>query len=115
MPAAIAPSSNAATAARRGAMGFPRSSSRAGSRGAPRSADPGTRSAVAARAAIAAAATATAVTVVPRRALLALARGSVLGPLDQLLGLNQAAVLVLGNELEADSAPLLVDLLDDDV
>src|SRR5204863_7992943 len=69
-------------------------------------------SAVAAAPAPAAAATATAVlAVAPRRALLALAGRCVLGALDQLLRLDQVAVLVLGDQLEADPAPLLVDLL----
>ena len=44
-----------------------------------------------------------------------LAGRSVLRPLDQLLGLDERAVLVLGHELEADPAALLVDLLHDHV
>ena len=44
-----------------------------------------------------------------------LARRGVLRPLDQLLGRDEPAVLVLRDELEADPAALLVDLLDDDV
>src|SRR5215475_4724251 len=53
--------------------------------------------------------------VAARRPLLALARRCVLGALDQLLGLDEVAVLVLGDQLEADPAALLVDLLDDHV
>src|SRR5262249_43383577 len=50
------------------------------------------------------------------RTLLALrARRRVLRTLDQLLGRHDGAVLVLGQELEADAAALLVDLLHGDV
>src|SRR5437763_6439606 len=63
----------------------------------------------------AAAAPTTAAAVAARRPLLALARRCVLGPLDQLLRLNEVAVLVLGDQLEADPAAILVDLLDEDV
>src|SRR5690242_16614730 len=67
---------------------------------------------VAARAArTSAAATATAVTA----RLLRRTRRGVLRPLDQLLGLDEAAVLVLRDELQADPAAGLVDLLHDDV
>ena len=44
------------------------------------------------------------VTVVARRARLA--RRGVLRPLDERLGRDQRAVLVLGDELQADPAPL---------
>src|SRR5205807_10160303 len=73
---------------------------------------------VAARAAVtaAAASTASAVAIAPRASVVALlARRRVLRPLDQLLGLDERPVLVLGHELEADPAALLVDLLHDDV
>src|SRR5437763_100864 len=63
----------------------------------------------------AAAAPTTAAAVAARRPLLALARRCVLGPLDQLLRLNEVAVLVLGDQLEAEPAAILVDLLDEDV
>src|SRR5947207_2051966 len=63
----------------------------------------------------AAAAPTAAAAVAARRPLLPLARRSILGPLDQLLRLNEVAVLVLGDQLEADPAAILVDLLDDDV
>ena len=63
-------------------------------------------------AAVAAAAPVTATTVVP---LLALARRGILGALDQLLGLDERAVLVECDELQADASASLVDLLDDDV
>src|SRR5262245_11948911 len=53
--------------------------------------------------------------VAARRALLALARRCVLGPLDQLLGLDEIAVLVLGDQLEPDAAALLVDLLHENI
>src|SRR5690242_5356475 len=67
---------------------------------------------VAARAArTSAAATATAVTA----RLLRRTRRGVLRPLDQLLRLDEAAVLVRRDELEADPAAGLVDLLHDDV
>src|SRR6476619_7173146 len=69
----------------------------------------------AATATAAAAATATAIAVTTRRALLTLARRRVLRPLDQLLGLDEVAVLVLGDELEADPATVLVHLLHDHV
>src|SRR6478672_12231487 len=68
-----------------------------------------------ATAAAAAAATATAIAVTARRALLTLARRRVLRPLEQLLGLERVAVLVLGHELEADPATVLVHLLHDHV
>src|SRR4029450_7368694 len=42
-------------------------------------------------------------------------RRGVLGALDQLFGLNERAVLVLGDQLQADPAAVLVDLLDDHV
>src|SRR5215468_7178118 len=42
-------------------------------------------------------------------------RGCGLGALDQLLRLDEPAVLVLRDQLEADPAALLVDLLNDDV
>src|SRR5437763_592873 len=61
----------------------------------------------------AAAAAAAAITAGP--ILLRRTRRCVLRPLDQLLGLNEVAVLVLRDELEADPATSLVDLLDDDV
>ena len=51
--------------------------------------------------------------VVARRARLT-GRG-VLRPLDQHVRHDEAAVLVLGHELEADATPLLVDLLHDDI
>src|SRR5512146_975184 len=66
-------------------------------------------SSVPAPAAVAAAAAA----ILARRARLA--RGSVLRPLDERLRRDELAVLVLGDELEADAAALLVDLLHDDV
>src|SRR6476646_3968118 len=69
----------------------------------------------AATATAAAAATATAIAVTARRALLTLARRRVLRPFDQLLGLDEVAVLVLGDKLEADPAPVLVHLLHDHV
>src|SRR5688500_18987158 len=49
------------------------------------------------------------------RALRALARRCVLRPLDQLLRLDERPVLVLGDELQANAATLLVDLLHDHV
>src|SRR5689334_12722625 len=67
------------------------------------------------RAATAAAPAPAATIVAARAVLLRRPRRSVLRPLDQLLRLNQTAVLVLRDELEADAAPRLVDLLDDDV
>src|SRR4051794_27811586 len=81
------------------------------------SADAGPTVSVSARASTTAAAAAAAATiaVAARRALLTLARRRVLRPLDQLLGLDEVAVLVLGDELQADAAPILVDLLDDHV
>src|SRR5262245_27769978 len=60
--------------------------------------------------AVAPAASAAASLAIARRALLPLARRSVLGALDQRLRLNEVAVLVLRDQLEADPAPLLVDL-----
>src|SRR5215210_4895226 len=63
-----------------------------------------------------AAAAAAAAAVTAAWTLLALlARRRVLRPLDQLLGRDHCAVLVLGEELEADPAALLVDFLHDDV
>src|SRR5437763_6570533 len=70
---------------------------------------------VAARAATAAATAASAAAIAARPLLLRRTRRGVLRPLDQLLGLNEAAVLVLRDELEADPAAGLVDLLHDDV
>src|SRR5581483_3023308 len=70
---------------------------------------------VAARAARPASAAAAAAVVAARPVLLRGPRRSVLRPLDQLLRLDETAVLVLRDELEADPAPGLVDLLDDDV
>src|SRR5206468_11256561 len=49
------------------------------------------------------------------RTLFALARRRILRALDQLLGRDDGPVLVLGEELQADPAALLVDLLDDNV
>src|SRR4029079_14294441 len=68
----------------------------------------------AARAARATTAT-TAPAVTAGRVLLRRPRRRVLRPLDQLLRLDETAVLVLRDELQADPAALLVDLLDDDV
>src|SRR3954454_1734450 len=65
--------------------------------------------------AAAAASTAAAVAVPARRALLARPVRGVLRPLDQLLGLDDRAVLALRDQLEADPVPLLVDLLDEHV
>src|SRR5205807_553229 len=50
-----------------------------------------------------------------RAVLLGWPRRSVLRPLDQLLGLDHVAVLVLGDELEADPATVLVDFLHEHV
>src|SRR5438477_6048070 len=61
----------------------------------------------------AAATPAAAAAVTARWPLLALARRRVLRPLDQLLRLDEVAVLVLGDQLEADPAAVLVDLLDE--
>src|SRR5437899_400918 len=76
-------------------------------------------SAVAPAAAASPAATATpaaaAAAVTARWPLLALARRRVLRPFDQLLRLDEVAVLVLGDQLEADPAAVLVDLLDEHV
>src|SRR5262249_44386622 len=47
--------------------------------------------------------------------LLALARRRVLRALDQLFGLDERPVLVLGDQLQADASALLVDLLHLDV
>ena len=44
-----------------------------------------------------------------------LARRSVLGPLYELLGRDERAILVLRDQLEADSSAVLVDLLDEHV
>src|SRR5947209_16718683 len=61
-------------------------------------------------------ATTAAATVVAARALLfRRPRRCVLRPLDQLLRLDEAVVLVLRDQLEADPAARLVHLLDDDV
>src|SRR5207302_4167750 len=90
---------------------------RAGTRGAPRLAIQDLRS-VAARAAVSVATAASAATTVAVAAgplLALLARRRVLRPLDQLLGLDERPVLVLGDQLEPDPAALLVDLLDDHV
>src|SRR3954470_8504182 len=59
----------------------------------------------------AATASAAAVAAATRPVLFRRARRCVLGPFDQLLGLNQRAILVLGDELQADPAAVLVDLL----
>ena len=60
------------------------------------------------------AAVAAAAAAVAARPLLALlARRRVLRPLDQLLGLDERAVLVLRDQLQPDAAAVLVDLLDD--
>src|SRR3954451_22870512 len=69
--------------------------------------------ALAARSAPAAASTAA--VVATRALLLRRPRRGILRPLDQLLRLDEASVLVLGDELETDPAAGLVDLLDDDV
>src|SRR4030088_2120274 len=61
-------------------------------------------------------AAATAAAIVTARALfLRRPRRSILRPLDELLRLDESAVLVLGDQLEADATTRLVDLLDDDV
>src|SRR5256885_9829575 len=65
--------------------------------------------------AVAPAATAAAVTAAARPFLLGRPRRRVLGPLDQLLRLNERTVLVLRDQLEADPAAVLVDFLDDHV
>src|SRR5262245_35138076 len=62
-----------------------------------------------------AAAVATASAIAPGALLALLARRSVLRPLDELLGHDEPTVLVLRDELQADAATLLVDLLDEDV
>src|SRR5438105_10740340 len=65
---------------------------------------------------LAPAAATAATAVVPARALLLRGpRRRVLRPLDQLLRLDEVPVLVLRDELEADPAASLVDLLHDDV
>src|SRR5436190_23986205 len=61
------------------------------------------------------AATSAAPVVAARPVLLRRTRRRVLRPLDQLLRLDEAAVLVLRDELEADAAARLVDLLHDHV
>src|SRR5689334_3526618 len=68
----------------------------------------------AAAAASAASASAAAI-VTPRAFLFRRPRRRVLRPLDQLLRLDEPAVLVLRDELQADASTRLVDLLDDDV
>src|SRR5205814_3984799 len=66
--------------------------------------------------AVPAAAAAAPVAVAATRPLLRpLARRCVLGPLDQLLRRDRAAVLVLLDQLQADPATRLVDLLHDHV
>src|SRR5207302_5090122 len=70
---------------------------------------------VAARAAPATAAAPAAATIAARPLLLRRPRRRVLRPLDQLLRLDESAVLVLRDELEAYPAAGLVDLLHDDV
>src|ERR687892_652908 len=52
---------------------------------------------------------------IERTLLALLARRSFLRPLDELLRHDEAAVLVLGHELEANASPLLVHLLHDHV
>src|SRR5215218_2389800 len=74
-----------------------------------------TAAAPAAPAATTTTAAAAALAVATRGTVLLRTRRSVLGALDQLLGLDEVAVLVLGDQLEADPAALLVHLLDDDV
>src|SRR6476620_12491407 len=54
-----------------------------------------------------------AVAVATRAILLGRPRRRVLGPLDQLLRLHDRSVLVLADQLQADPAALLVDLLDE--
>src|SRR5262245_1574323 len=66
-------------------------------------------------AAAAVAPAAAAFAVAARSLLLRRPRRSILRPLDQLFRLNEAAVLVLGDQLETDPAAGLVDLLHDDV
>src|SRR5204863_2671585 len=70
---------------------------------------------VAARAAVAAAATPASAVAAAPTLLALLTRRRVLRPLDQLLGRHDAAVLVLRDQLEADPAALLVDLLHEHV
>src|SRR5919202_4421974 len=65
--------------------------------------------------AVAPAAASAAVAPAARALLLRRPRRGVLRPLDQLLRLDEAAVLVLRDELEADPATLLVDLLHEHV
>src|SRR6185295_6050044 len=62
-----------------------------------------------------AAATATASVVTTRTLFLRRPRRCILRPLDQLLRLHQRAVFVLRDQLQADPATRLVDLLHDDV
>src|SRR5262245_61199704 len=62
-----------------------------------------------------ASATASAAAVATGTILLRRTRRGVLRPLDELLGSDHRAVLVLRDELEADPATGLVDLLDDDI
>src|SRR5436305_8843429 len=61
------------------------------------------------------AAASTAATIAARALFLALPRRGVLRPLDQLLRLDERAVLVLRDQLQADPATRLVDLLDEHV
>src|SRR5437868_13101624 len=64
---------------------------------------------------LATASTAAAAIVAPRALLFRRPRRCVLRPLDQLLRLDEAAVLVLRDQLEADPAARLVHFLDDAV
>src|SRR5690242_14835855 len=64
---------------------------------------------------LAARAAATAAAVAPRALLARLARRGVLRPLDELLGRDEATVLVLLDELEADAAASLVHFLHEHV
>src|SRR6266566_1912009 len=65
--------------------------------------------------AVAPAASAATVTAAARPLLFGRSRRGVLGALDQLFRLDERAVLVLGDELQADQAAVLVALLDDHV
>src|SRR3954471_22435949 len=89
-------------------------------KGGPQAALRGARSALvaralAARAATAAAAASTAAVVAARTLLFRRTRRGILRPLDQLFRRDHPAVLVLVDQLQADAATSLVDLLDDDV